>query len=152
MQNTSQQYDAVVKQCRDLFTKKMSDYGSAWRILRLPSLTDQIFIKIINWSIMIKNKSKLSLHVGNLHSKLSQCFWRAYVLKTVKKKNAHINIFSYPPSIISSTTRNTPSMLSSKHLRSTFFLQIRNKSISHIHNRLHPDEYHYVFTSSSVFF
>ncbi|MDC3227570.1 DUF1599 domain-containing protein [bacterium] len=45
MPNTSNQYDSVVQQCRNLFTKKMSDYGSAWRILRLPSLTDQIFIK-----------------------------------------------------------------------------------------------------------
>jgi hypothetical protein len=45
MQNTSEQYNAVVEECRSLFVKKMSDYGSAWRILRLPSLTDQIFIK-----------------------------------------------------------------------------------------------------------
>ncbi|CAM1351923.1 MULTISPECIES: DUF1599 domain-containing protein [Tenacibaculum] len=45
MQNTSKQYDTVVEECRNLFVKKMSDYGSAWRILRLPSLTDQIFIK-----------------------------------------------------------------------------------------------------------
>ncbi len=45
MQNTSKQYNAVIKTCRDLFINKMSDYGSAWRILRLPSLTDQIFIK-----------------------------------------------------------------------------------------------------------
>lgn len=45
MQRTSEQYDAVIKQCRDLFINKMTDYGSAWRILRLPSLTDQIFIK-----------------------------------------------------------------------------------------------------------
>ena len=45
MQDTSKQYDAVIKTCRDLFINKMTDYGSAWRILRLPSLTDQIFIK-----------------------------------------------------------------------------------------------------------
>lgn len=45
MQNTSKQYDDVITTCRDLFIKKMSDYGSAWRILRLPSLTDQVFIK-----------------------------------------------------------------------------------------------------------
>ncbi len=45
MQHTSEQYDAVIKFCRDLYQKKMKDYGSAWRILRLPSLTDQIFIK-----------------------------------------------------------------------------------------------------------
>ena len=45
MQDTSKQYDAVIEKCRTLFKNKMSDYGSAWRILRLPSLTDQIFIK-----------------------------------------------------------------------------------------------------------
>ena len=45
MQNTSKQYDEVIETCRNLFNKKMKDYGSAWRILRLPSLTDQIFIK-----------------------------------------------------------------------------------------------------------
>ena len=45
MQHTSEQYDSVIKVCRDLFLNKMSDYGCAWRILRLPSLTDQIFIK-----------------------------------------------------------------------------------------------------------
>ena len=45
MKQTSAQYDNVITTCRNLFSKKMSDYGSAWRILRLPSLTDQIFIK-----------------------------------------------------------------------------------------------------------
>jgi len=45
MPNTVEQYDAVIARCRELFFKKMKDYGSAWRILRLPSLTDQIFIK-----------------------------------------------------------------------------------------------------------
>ncbi|MGB5941292.1 MAG: DUF1599 domain-containing protein [Leeuwenhoekiella sp.] len=45
MSQTSQEYDAVIANCRALFEKKMKDYGSAWRILRLPSLTDQIFIK-----------------------------------------------------------------------------------------------------------
>jgi hypothetical protein len=45
MQDTSKQYDAVIEDCRSLFIRKMSDYGSAWRILRLPSLTDQLFIK-----------------------------------------------------------------------------------------------------------
>lgn len=39
------QYDAVLARCRDLFLKKNQDYGTAWRILRLPSLTDQIYIK-----------------------------------------------------------------------------------------------------------
>jgi len=45
MQKTDKQYNQVVKKCTNLFINKMKDYGSAWRILRLPSLTDQIFIK-----------------------------------------------------------------------------------------------------------
>ena len=38
-------YEQITSSCRALFEKKMMDYGVAWRILRLPSLTDQIFIK-----------------------------------------------------------------------------------------------------------
>ena len=45
MKNTAQEYDTIIAICRSLFINKMKDYGSAWRILRLPSLTDQIFIK-----------------------------------------------------------------------------------------------------------
>lgn len=42
---TSRQYDQSVARCKDIFLKKMQDYGTAWRILRTSSLTDQIFIK-----------------------------------------------------------------------------------------------------------
>ena len=45
MLKTTGQYDEVIEKCRTLFVNKMKDYSSAWRILRLPSLTDQIFIK-----------------------------------------------------------------------------------------------------------
>lgn len=45
MSNTSLQYDEAVQKCKDIFEKKMLDYGSAWRILRTSSLTDQIYIK-----------------------------------------------------------------------------------------------------------
>jgi hypothetical protein len=45
MDVTLQEYDAVVNGCLDLFAKKAHDYGTAWRILRVSSLTDQIFIK-----------------------------------------------------------------------------------------------------------
>lgn len=43
--NTEQQFKEVVEKCKDIFEKKTKDYGTAWRILRLPSITDQIFIK-----------------------------------------------------------------------------------------------------------
>ncbi|HRF82640.1 MAG TPA: nucleotide modification associated domain-containing protein, partial [Flavobacteriales bacterium] len=42
MERTLAQYDAVVNECLSLFAKKAHDYGTAWRILRVPSLTDQI--------------------------------------------------------------------------------------------------------------
>lgn len=45
MEKTLTQYDAVVKRCQDIFLKKTHDYGTAWRILRPSSLTDQLFIK-----------------------------------------------------------------------------------------------------------
>ena len=45
MKNTSKEYDTVIATCRALYINKMKDYGCAWRILRLPSLTDQIYIK-----------------------------------------------------------------------------------------------------------
>ena len=58
--NTSDQYDNVTNSCRILFEKKMKDYGSAWRVLRLSSLTDQIFIKAQRIrSLQIKKERKV---------------------------------------------------------------------------------------------
>lgn len=45
MPDTTKEYDIVIDSCRDIFMKKMHDYGTAWRILRPTSITDQIFIK-----------------------------------------------------------------------------------------------------------
>ena len=45
MSNTNTEYTNVVNVCRDIFSKKTTDYGTAWRILRPSSLTDQLFIK-----------------------------------------------------------------------------------------------------------
>ena len=45
MKGTDIEYKKIISKCRKLFEEKMSDYGPSWRILRLSSLTDQIFIK-----------------------------------------------------------------------------------------------------------
>ena len=45
MSNTTSEYTNIINVCRDIFSKKTKDYGTAWRILRPSSLTDQIFIK-----------------------------------------------------------------------------------------------------------
>lgn len=42
---TIHQYREIIASCKEIFAKKTKDYGTAWRILRLPSITDQIFIK-----------------------------------------------------------------------------------------------------------
>ena len=44
-EKTEKQYQHVINECKTLFDKKTKDYGTAWRILRLASITDQIFIK-----------------------------------------------------------------------------------------------------------
>ena len=60
MSKTDQEFDEIIAQCKNLFEKKMQDYGASWRILRLPSLTDQIFIKANRIrSIQEKNKMKI---------------------------------------------------------------------------------------------
>lgn len=45
MKDTKQQFEHVISICRDVFSKKLQDYGAAWRIMRPSSITDQIFIK-----------------------------------------------------------------------------------------------------------
>jgi hypothetical protein len=60
MSKTEKQFDQVAALCRDIFTKKMKDYGASWRILRQQSVTDQIFIKANRIrSIEIKGVSKV---------------------------------------------------------------------------------------------
>jgi len=59
-EKTDQQYEHVIKLCRGIFEKKMQDYGTAWRILRPSSMTDQIFIKAQRVrSIETKGTSKI---------------------------------------------------------------------------------------------
>jgi hypothetical protein len=63
---TLSQYNAVIKKCKDIFIKKMKDYGSAWRILRTSSLTDQIFIKAQRIrTIQEKGTQKINEDIGS---------------------------------------------------------------------------------------
>ncbi len=59
-EKTTTQFEEVAKHCRDIFSKKQKDYGTSWRILRLPSLTDQIYIKASRIrSIQTKEQQKV---------------------------------------------------------------------------------------------
>lgn len=60
VKNTEQEFDAVIEICRDLYIKKLKDYGAAWRIMRPESITDQIFIKANRIrTLEIKKESKI---------------------------------------------------------------------------------------------
>ncbi|MCB0844517.1 MAG: DUF1599 domain-containing protein, partial [Bacteroidetes bacterium] len=45
LEKTARQYQEVIHLCKELFMKKARDYGTSWTILRMPSVTDQIYIK-----------------------------------------------------------------------------------------------------------
>ncbi|MFC4232816.1 DUF1599 domain-containing protein [Parasediminibacterium paludis] len=59
MNNTSQQYDAVITKSKDIFLKKVQDYGTAWRVLRTISVVDQIFIKALRIRTIQEKKLQL---------------------------------------------------------------------------------------------
>lgn len=64
--NTEQQFEHVISICRNLFEKKLTDYGASWRILRPQSVTDQLFIKAKRIrSIEEKGVSKIDESIGS---------------------------------------------------------------------------------------
>lgn len=66
MSSTVQQYKDIINNCRELFQNKTKDYGTAWRILRASSLTDQIFIKAQRIrTIQDTGENKVGEDIGN---------------------------------------------------------------------------------------
>ncbi len=59
MTTTNTEYDEVIKQCKDIFIKKTKDYGTAWRVLRMISVVDQIFIKALRIRTIQEKKTQL---------------------------------------------------------------------------------------------
>ena len=63
--STNEQYDAVIERCKDIFSKKTTDYGTAWRVLRPISIIDQIYIKAQRIrTIQEKREQKVSDDIG----------------------------------------------------------------------------------------
>jgi hypothetical protein len=116
MTDTNKQFEQIINLCRDVFVKKMKDYGTAWRILRPSSLTDQIFIKaqrirsietkkeqkvdegiapefigIINYSIMALIQLELGLeHEIDMNNEQVLEYYNKYAyeaLELMKRKN-----------------------------------------------------------------
>jgi len=65
-QETEQHYQEIISTCKEIFAKKTKDYGTAWRILRLPSITDQILIKAQRIrSVQEKGEQKIQEDISN---------------------------------------------------------------------------------------
>lgn len=61
MEQTTREFQEIIRRCRDLFIKKTEDYGTAWRILRPASITDQLYIKALRIrSIEEKGRQEVS--------------------------------------------------------------------------------------------
>jgi len=61
MADTKEQFETVIRQCREIYEKKLKDYGPSWRIMRPESITDQILIKAKRIrSLEIKKESKVN--------------------------------------------------------------------------------------------
>lgn len=61
MADTKEQFDVVIKLCRDVYERKLKDYGPSWRIMRPSSITDQLLIKAMRIrSLEIKKESKIN--------------------------------------------------------------------------------------------
>lgn len=91
---TSTQYDRVMSGCKDIFIKKMKDYGSAWRILRLSSITDQIYIKAQRIrSIEEKGKQKVEDGVdGEFIGIINYCIIALIQLELGSESNLEMSV------------------------------------------------------------
>src|SRR6188474_333992 len=66
MSNTSQEFDSVIQQAKDIFLKKAKDYGTSWRVLRPISVADQIYIKARRIRMIQENKQqKIAEDIGS---------------------------------------------------------------------------------------
>ena len=91
--STINDYKKVINICKDIYLKKSEDYGSAWRILRTPSLTDQIFIKAQRIrSIQEKKKMKVQEKIENEFIGIINYCIMAIIQMEYKSKEIEIKI------------------------------------------------------------
>ena len=91
-ETTVGEYTEVIKACKDIFEKKTKDYGTAWRILRLPSITDQIFIKAQRIrSVQEKGTQKINEDIrGEFVAIINYCIMAIIQCKLTENSNMEI--------------------------------------------------------------
>ncbi len=113
MTETLPAFDAILAQCRSLFEAKNRDYGLSWRILRVPSLTDQIFIKAARIrSIQEKKTQKISDGIGEEYLGIIN-----YCLMALIQLDGEVSGSALKPAVVDNgPTRDQPQPLASNDL------------------------------------
>ncbi len=98
-ETTVGEYTEVIKVCKDIFEKKTKDYGTSWRILRLPSITDQILIKARRIrSIQEKGTQKIDEDIqGEFVAIINYCILAIIQCKLAENKNMEIEYSKLEP-------------------------------------------------------
>lgn len=110
------EYNQVIKACKEIFEKKTTDYGTAWRILRLPSLTDQIYIKAQRIrSIQEKGRQQVQDTVADEFAGIINYCIMA-IIQLELKDNAQLDMsFSELEPLYDSITNETLELLKNKN-------------------------------------
>ncbi len=94
MNKTSSQYDAVIGKCRAVFINKNADYGTSWRIMRISSIIDQIYIKA-NRIRTIEDNGTMMVNEGiepEFMGIINYCIMGLIQLELVESKEMDLNI------------------------------------------------------------
>ena len=94
MNKTSTQYDAVIAKCRTVFLNKNADYGTSWRIMRISSIIDQIYIKA-NRIRTIEDNGTMMVNEGiepEFMGIINYCIMGLIQLELVESKEMDLNI------------------------------------------------------------
>jgi hypothetical protein len=116
VEKTASEYLAVIEVCRTLFLKKTRDYGTAWRILRLSSITDQIYIKAQRIrSIQEKGVQKVEDPIRDeFIGIINYCIMALMQLKLSGSGNLEMNVTEIEP-LYDDAVRETFELLENKN-------------------------------------
>ena len=116
--NTISEYKQVIKACKEVFEKKTKDYGTAWRILRIPSITDQIYIKAQRIrSIQEKGEQKVEDPINlEFLGIINYCIIALIQLHFTEKNNTNLEIsFAELEPLYDKIAEETLSLLTNKN-------------------------------------
>ncbi len=113
---TEQEYRKIISTCKEIFNKKTKDYGTAWRILRLPSITDQIFIKAQRIrSIQEKGENKVGEDIQNeFIGIINYCIIAIIQMGLVEREEMEIPLATLE-SLYDKATNETMNLLAAKN-------------------------------------